>query len=202
MIKQKLTTLPPAIANLKLEDWCGDIQGGNLFHRFRGTVQRTSALLNHLPTISTHINIETSALQTYTKGGIDYTIFFQMLMLYIQTVIQNLSLDNVLLPKQLAFQFSCPGCTLRIDDIRLDLEDSLPTDIPTNSTPFTYTLMQKKNFLKIPYFQCSVSAEIHKSHCGMHSHMSHVVNGIVSKIITINRRQCNERVDLTTPGLP
>lgn len=54
--------------------------------------------------------------------------------------------------------------------------------------------MQKKNFLKVPYFQCSVSAEIHKSHCGMHSHMSHVVNGIVSKIITINRRQCNEMV--------
>lgn len=67
-----MSIIPEEMKKFKLEEWCSAITGGNILHRMHCTIERMSAMINHIPTISTHLHLDSRAglynfLSTYTS---------------------------------------------------------------------------------------------------------------------------------------
>ena len=97
-----------------------------MIHRFRLIMEKRSALLNHHPTIGSHIRQSTNRLVSISKNGEDYTIYFQMLM--ISNIARLMKMKNYddLGVNQFASTLSCSTCTKKVTEIVFDIEDNSP----------------------------------------------------------------------------
>ena len=91
LIKEKYITVSDQYENYDPLDWCAFNLGGNMIHRFRSIMEKRSALLNHQPTVGTHIKQSTNRLVSISRNGENYTIHLQMLL------ISNIWLENFLI---------------------------------------------------------------------------------------------------------
>ena len=81
LIKEKYITVSDQYEDYDLLDWSAINLGGNMIHRFRSIMEKRSALLNHQPTVGTHIKQSTNRLVSISRNGENYTIHLQMLLI-------------------------------------------------------------------------------------------------------------------------
>lgn len=105
--------------DLEDEDWCAQNYGGNILHRFRSIIERNSAVINFLPTSATHFRQSMNNLAGITAGGKDYTIYFQLNLLY--------NIARIIKIKETGFNYlqyasvlNCDHCTTEITEISFD----------------------------------------------------------------------------------
>jgi hypothetical protein len=146
LILQKLPDTTYRVSDLT--EWTGSIWGGNLFHRFTSDLQRNSAIINHVPNIGSQVRFCTDLMVAYSKGGEDYTIFFQLVYLYSQCRILISSLDHEEISPKYAAIIACPGCTRKIEERDLDI-DGYPFDAEGNEWNAESPILQHMNFQPI-----------------------------------------------------
>ncbi|UHM27681.1 MAG: RNA-dependent RNA polymerase [Fushun monolepta lauta xinmovirus 2] len=103
------------LENLDLDQ--ESVYGGNIYHRFRSTMQSRGALLNSLSGIGSHVKLSTTSMKRYCRGGEDRTIFFQCCFLYIMSYLASNSLvdPESIFSKQLGARFPCTYCCRVVD---------------------------------------------------------------------------------------
>nr|QPL15328.1 RNA-dependent RNA polymerase [Hymenopteran anphe-related virus OKIAV72] len=139
LITDKENIIPEELNDQNYEDWCAINWGGNIIHRFRSIIERNTAIINHLPTIGTHIRQTTNMLAHTLKGGRDFTIHFQLQLLFnscrVSEIKRALGIDT----PQFVSVLTCNHCTKEVTDIKFDIElpffINMPT-LPTIDQPF------------------------------------------------------------------
>lgn len=126
LIEEKMPMLPEELRELPLEVWCGAITSGHVLHRMHSAVEHHQCLINYLPTISSYTFSDTTSIYPMVKQGKDYTLYFQMIILYMQTLVLNMHQYRIKMAPQYAFYLGCDTCTQCIDDVKIDL-----TRVPT-----------------------------------------------------------------------
>lgn len=114
LINEKITLIPEEMKKFKLEEWCSAITGGNILHRMHCTIERISAMINQIPTISTHLHLDSTSMYECVKGGQDFSIFYQPTLLYGQTLMAKKIQDKGKIEKQYALHLECNECTREI----------------------------------------------------------------------------------------
>lgn len=64
-------------ANMIQEDLLTSAVEGNLYHRFKSSVDRDTAMVNCLPSVTGHMEYCSDSMKGMTAGGVDYNVFFQ-----------------------------------------------------------------------------------------------------------------------------
>ena len=118
-------------------DWCAINLGGNMIHRFRSIMEKRSGLLNHQPTVGTHIKQSTYRLVSISRNGEDYTIHFQMLLISNIARIMKIKNYDELGVSQFASILACNTCTRQFTEIVFDLSDC------TNSNKETMSVIKQ-----------------------------------------------------------
>jgi hypothetical protein len=124
MIEEKKLSLNLDIDLENLGEWTAFSYGGNIFHRFFAAVERSSAIINYLPSVCTHFKQSTNFLSFTTSGGRDFTIFFQMIFVYNMYVLHSIGkLNKGLSTDSYGAIFLCKTCTKEIEDVTFDIEN-------------------------------------------------------------------------------
>ena len=123
LIKEKYTTVADQYEDYDPLDWCAINLGGNMIHRIRAIMEKRSALLNHQPTVGSHIRQSTNRLVSISKNGEDYTIHFQMLLISNIARIMKMKHYGDLGVNQFGSVLTCSKCTKKVTEVIFDLEE-------------------------------------------------------------------------------
>jgi hypothetical protein len=152
LIREKISVLPEEFSDENLTEWTAYIYGGNIFHRFFATVEKSSAIINYLPNTCTHFYQNTDSMSPCTAGGKDFTIFYQLIILTNTYVINKIGRILGSLPTdKFGSAFLCGECTLELEgasfDIRPIEKDVMLSDAPRHET--FCPLLFKYNYYEI-----------------------------------------------------
>lgn len=127
LISEKIVNCSEDISIDNLDTWAAVSYGGCIFHRFFSTVQRSSAILNFQTSICSHFKVSTSNTCYNTSGGRDYTIFWQILMLYsIYAINRSGQIMGKLPTSTFGAVLSCDYCTREIKEVSFDIDYKTP----------------------------------------------------------------------------
>nr|QEM39177.1 RNA-dependent RNA polymerase [Guadeloupe mosquito mononega-like virus] len=110
--------LPEGINDLS--DLCSSVTSGNIFHRFKSTVDHDTAIVNCLPSITGHFEHSSNLLHQMTAGGRDFSIFYQLL--YVSNVVGLAQVGLMRRNHRSAYlmEFRCGNCTTEITNVVLE----------------------------------------------------------------------------------
>lgn len=150
LIREKTTDLPPEIEELDPSDWNVKVYGGNPLHRLQSLAERSTSGINSLPMSGSHVKYDTDGMTDFTKGGKDYTIFFQLCFNTLTSLLQLLKLFKCELDPVYYAIFDCEGCTTEISDIQLELKSPIGSmaTVPMYSPPVVPTIHEPTHTLK------------------------------------------------------
>jgi len=99
------------------------IYSGNPFHRFKMLEDSGGALVNYLVSISSHVKSSTINMAELSQDGTDYNLFFQLIFLWIQTIISDkvLYFGGELLPGQFGTVLKCTNCLKVYEEQQFEL---------------------------------------------------------------------------------
>lgn len=98
------------------------ITSGNVFHRLSTDVEHSYAMINGPLTQNSHFLQSSNNLQSITKGGEDYSIFFQLIFAYNISILSLISEFFEEAPNYFACIFCCDVCTHELPDAKFDLK--------------------------------------------------------------------------------
>ncbi|QIJ70030.1 RNA-dependent RNA polymerase [Gudgenby Calliphora mononega-like virus] len=132
LIEEKSDLIPEELEEFDIEDWCALVWGGNLFHRFRSQIEKDAAVTNFLPTVATHIVQSTNNLSYVMSGGRDFTIHFQLVLIYNIATVCVLKEYFYLGVPQFCAILTQDYCTQEVTDIKLDIQSSALVQLENN----------------------------------------------------------------------
>lgn len=121
LINEKIELIPESLKLLKLSSWCSTITGGHLLHRMHSSIEHDVAMINYSPNVSTYTFSDTTTIYPLVKQGSDFSIHFQMLIIYLQSIVLMMYYGGVEIPPQIALLLKCRTCTVCIDGVTVDL---------------------------------------------------------------------------------
>lgn len=96
--------------------------GGNPLHRYECESSSMAALINFLPTITTHFNQSSNNISQKYAAGDDISLFYQLTFLMNMVSLTNIGLICNKLDSQYVAVLSCEDCCRRIDNVKLDIQ--------------------------------------------------------------------------------
>uniref|UniRef100_W4VRB8 Putative corethrella sequence 2 n=1 Tax=Corethrella appendiculata TaxID=1370023 RepID=W4VRB8_9DIPT len=120
-IKEKLHSvkLPD---NIELDDISINVEGGNMFHRFKSEVEHSHSILNSLLTCASHFQQTSNLLAWKTKDFSDFSIFYQLIYVSNMSLISRVGFFRDQLPKEMIAELQCQRCTHLIQQPQFSLQ--------------------------------------------------------------------------------
>lgn len=131
--KLDLVALPDDASDVL--DICSKIESGNILHRFKSQVEHSYAVLNCLAPVASHFNQSSNPMATRTAGGVDLSIFYQLVYISnMRTIVEYAKFTKSMAPFFAAI-FECPTCTHVLPDTTFEVKDPNPTGISIPPCP-------------------------------------------------------------------
>lgn len=157
LLKEKQMEVPENFLQYEITDFATEVSGDNIIHRFRSVLEKKAALSNFLLTVGTNFSFSTNNMEDITKGGDDFTIFFQLLFLVSQTVLVNeCVLSPIKYPVYIA-TFECKHCTQKIDNITFDIDRFQEPSMITLKEGFKVQIKEIYLHVDIDYLKVALS---------------------------------------------
>ncbi len=108
-ILTKITDLDPYLFSNVGRDVSGAVE-----HRYRDTLLAHGGYVNTLTNVYTHLHISTNLFSKYSKGGTNYNVHFQAIMLYVE-YLHSFLLRSAKRVFNLHFYEACPECSIELE---------------------------------------------------------------------------------------
>ncbi|UHM27522.1 MAG: RNA-dependent RNA polymerase [Sanya Ischnura senegalensis xinmovirus 1] len=117
-LKEKERFIPPGLSLTDVQEWLPKNFGGHMMHRFQCILEDTGSFPNCLTTMASHIAFSTSNMGEITKGGDDFSVFFQLNFNYIISFFSTITFScKWKLERMYGAYFGCILCTSRLPNL-------------------------------------------------------------------------------------
>lgn len=98
------------------------ITSGNMFHRMSSSIEHSNSMVNGLLTLNSHYQQSSNNLQSITKDGEDFSVFFQMIYATNISILNMIAIMGGEMPPQIACVLECTECTHLLPEPHFDIE--------------------------------------------------------------------------------
>ncbi|AJG39227.1 RNA-dependent RNA polymerase [Xincheng Mosquito Virus] len=185
------------------KDNFAQITSGNMFHRMSSSIEHSNSMVNGLLTLNSHYLQSSNNLQSITKDGEDFSVFFQMIYATNISILNMIATIGGELQPQVACVLECTECTHLLPEPKFDIEPFYNWAVTSSSlkTDSVITVVRPSNqpeyYFEV-YLGQKIAESIDNNYDLNHANSDDCASYLQSKAsISLNDfRRCNMKIAL------